>query len=713
MTDKKDAALAFDTYKTFLKVLFFSLVLCFFVSLFAYIKDRINPDFFTSYLTYKTIHTFCAYFTIFVYFFLFCFYSLSFKKEYLVDSRGRRRNFYQIVSSGFNIIIVSLFFYFFILEVVLPFSKEQCVNITTKCRLSEELLDKAEQLFKDSNNDLTTLQRQIINKKEALRIYENYGRLVTANRFVNERIGDLRTDLYRMEHLVRNDGEIPQELATYEELADYFYLKEDYFSAWFYYLSVEKGPEQQKLLARKRIEDIKLKIKYQNSLYSDEEMNLYMDKQTRKIQDLYVRLKNGEQLLNKGDYLSAYYVYNDIYNENTNIRDALNGRDKALDYLKNNAVDVEEAEIACSYAGKENFMMFCNDSVVMKIGVLRKSINVDLLVEQYFFFDTQLCYRNTNKDITKIIYIPYAKVKKDNLLLLCYDKNDRENIYSPVIEKISEAEMASLLKNVSESQKIDFLSYYQLKNGFYNLRSKEKNIIRELSKITRKNSFLDNDGVERISVENMKRKLHNLSNDAQREVLSFYEQNGNNYELYSKDLDVLARLSKVAKKYNLWDNELRENILSFPYDMSVLYRLAYDYESAEDFSLFKLLDLRRFYDGFGEFETGLSHSFIGAAIACKLSKLFIFFYISCILLRLFFKLRSTEYNSWYLIILPFVLIALYVVVMLVNLFVTTFFNVLGSVFDLRSMFITAVVIHFIVSFLVICYTMSTEVGGNE
>ena len=121
MTDKKDAALAFDTYKTFLKVLFFSLVLCFFVSLFAYIKDRINPDFFTSYLTYKTIHTFCAYFTIFVYFFLFCFYSLSFKKEYLVDSRGRRRNFYQIVSSGFNIIIVSLFFYFFILEVVLPY----------------------------------------------------------------------------------------------------------------------------------------------------------------------------------------------------------------------------------------------------------------------------------------------------------------------------------------------------------------------------------------------------------------------------------------------------------------------------------------------------------------------------------------------------------------------------------------------------------------
>ncbi|MBQ2295407.1 MAG: hypothetical protein II258_08475, partial [Spirochaetales bacterium] len=287
------------------------------------------------------------------------------------------------------------------------------------------------------------------------------------------------------------------------------------------------------------------------------------------------------------------------------------------------------------------------------------------------------------------------------------------NIYSPVIEKISEAEMASLLKNVSESQKIDFLSYYQLKNGFYNLRSKEKNIIRELSKITRKNKFLDNDGVERISVENMKRKLHNLSNDAQREVLSFYEQNGNNYELYSKDLDVLARLSKVAKKYNLWDNELRENILSFPYDRSGLYRLAYDYESAEDFSLFKLLDLRRFYDGFGEFETGLSHSFIGAAIACKLSKLFIFFYISCILLRLFFKLRSTEYNSWYLIILPFVLIALYVVVMLVNLFVTTFFNVLGSVFDLRSMFITAVVIHFIVSFLVICYTMSTEVGGNE
>ena len=159
-----------------------------------------------------------------------------------------------------------LFFYFFILEVVLPFSKEQCVNITTKCRLSEELLDKAEQLFKDSNNDLTTLQRQIINKKEALRIYENYGRLVTANRFVNERIGDLRTDLYRMEHLVRKDGGIPQELTTYEELADYFYSKEDYFSAWFYYLSVEKGPQQQKLLARKRIEEIKLKIKFLSRL---------------------------------------------------------------------------------------------------------------------------------------------------------------------------------------------------------------------------------------------------------------------------------------------------------------------------------------------------------------------------------------------------------------------------------------------------------------
>ncbi len=712
MAAKKDDTLAIDTYKTFFKVLFFGLIFCFLTSLFAYVKNKINSDFFTSYLTYRTIYAFSVHFTIFVYLFLFWFYSFSFNRKYLFDSKKHRRNFYQIVSSGFNLIILSLFFYFFILEVVLPFSKERCAEIVTKCRLSEELLDKAEILYADSNNKSNSLYKQIADKKEALRIYENYGRLVSPNRYVNERIGDLRTDLYRMEYTIRKHNEVPNELTTYEELADYFYSKEDYFSAWFYYMSLEKGPNRQKELARERIEDIKQKIKYQNSLYTDEEMNLYMDKQTRKIQDLYAQLQKGEQLFNRGDYLAAYYVYRDIYNENANIRDALNGRDKSLEYLKKNAVDIEEAEIAGSYAGKENFIMFYDNSIVMKAGILRKSINVDLLTEQYFFFDTQLCYRDAGENITKIVYIPYAKVNKDNLLLLCYDKNDNENIYSPVIEKISQSEMFSVLSKVSESVKANFLSYYNFENDFYELRSKEKYFIRELSEITRKNKLLDSGSVKVVSAENMNRRLQKLSDDEKNEVLSFYELRGDDYVLYSDDLNVLNDFSEMAKKYNLESGELRENMLPFPYDMSVLYRLAYDYESAEDFSLFKLLDLRRFYNGFGEFETGLSHSFIGAAIACKLSKLFVFLYISCILLRMFFKLRASEHNSWYLVILPFVLLALYVVVMLVNLFMTIFFNVLGSVLSLKLMFAATFVIHFILLSVVICYTMSTEVNND-
>lgn len=713
MAVKKDDTLAIDTYKTFFKVLLFGLIFCFLTSLFAYVKNKINSDFFTSYVMYKTIYTFSVHFTIFIYLFLFWFYSFSFDKKYLFDSNKHRRNFYQIVSSGFNIIILSLFFYFFILEVVLPFSKERCAEIVTKCRLSEELLDKAEILYADSNNKSNSLYKLIASKKEALHIYENYGRLVSPNRYVNERIGDLRTDLYRMEYTARKHNEVPCELPTsYEDLADYFYSKADYFSAWFYYASLEKGPNQQKKLARERIRDIKQKIKYQNSLYTDEEMNLYMDKQTRKIQDLYARLQEGEQLFNRADYLAAYYIYRDIYNENSNIRDALNGRNESLEYLKKNAIDIEEVEIAGSYAGKKNFIMFYDRDIIMKADVLRKSINVDLLTEQYFFFDMQLCYRDDNKNITKIVYAPFAKVSKDNLLLLCYDKNDDKNIYSPVIEKISKAEMFSVLDKVSESVKARFLSYYNFENDFYELRSKEKYFIRELSKITRKNKLLDGSSVRVVSAENMDKRLQKLSSDEKNEVLSFYELQGNNYVLYSEDLDALNDFFEITKKYNLESGELRENMLAFPYDMSILYRLAYDYESAEDFSLFKLLDLRRFYNGFGEFETGLSHSFIGAAIACKLSKLFVFFYISCILLRMFFKLRALEHNSWHLVILPFVLIALYVVVMLVNLFVTTFFNVMGSVFSLKLMFVATFVIHFILSSLVICYTMSTEVNND-
>jgi uncharacterized membrane protein len=109
MANKKNDTLSVDTYKTFFKVLFFGLVLSFFASLFAYLKNKIHPDFFASYLTYKTIYSFCAHFTIFVYFFLFCFYSLFFKRKYLFDSNGKQRSFYQIVSSGFNLIIISLF----------------------------------------------------------------------------------------------------------------------------------------------------------------------------------------------------------------------------------------------------------------------------------------------------------------------------------------------------------------------------------------------------------------------------------------------------------------------------------------------------------------------------------------------------------------------------------------------------------------------------
>lgn len=620
-------------YRSFLWIILLLFVFSFFFSLIKHDPKIIKPDFFLSYLFYQTVFHFADYFILAVYFFLFCAYSLFFRKESLRNEEGKRYLFHEITGAGINLIIFSVFFYFFSLEVLIPSSKQKLESIVKQCQLADKFISIADQYYEKGE------------KKEALSVYENYAKIVAPNKYINDRIRTLRVELFEDE---TEGGEgsslsFPDNLFTYQDLAEYYYQEGDYFSAWFYYLYLEKGTPADQRYARDRIENIKKILQYRNSLMTDYEWQEFVDEKTKEMQKIYRFLTSAASKLENEEYLEAYHLYRELWSQYPHIRDAQVGKENACRYLRECAMTFSEAENAAYYTGKNNFLFFYSDSILMKIGTLRQVMNMDLMVNQYFFFDTQLCFLDENKNIVKTIFAKYGKVVDKKLLFLTYEEDEPENVFSPVIDTMREAEWNERVKGLSEEEKKSLFAFYSLEDGVYSLKSKEEAVIRSLSAMTREKRLLQ--------------------------------------------------------------QELPAQQLEFQYDMGIIYHLSYDYENASDFSILKLLHLYRFYASDDNNSLGFSKGFIGAAVAEKVSKLFIFLYTSFILLALFLKYRPKEYNLWYLLLAPFVLGVLYLLISLMTFFSTLFFHILGNVFSITAMFFLSLILNLVILVVVLfCVT---------
>ncbi|HBD94610.1 MAG TPA: hypothetical protein DC057_10615 [Spirochaetia bacterium] len=449
------------TYSMFFKLFFIYCLGSFFFVASGYRPNIINPVFITSYLFNQTLLIILTNFIQFIWFFIFLNYALFFRTDFIYLSGGKRAYFFQLISPGLNIVVISVIIFFLFSEFVSPVLSYQVERVKGQSLLAVIMKRTADTYYEDKNY------------VDALSAFEGYMSLIKSDTKTRERIRKLRF-LVVSESVSKekNKVEIPDNIMNYIDLADYFYKIGDYFSAWYYYQFIGEFNPVDRRKAINQIENIKKILLYRNSLMNDSEKITFIDSKTAEIRNLYRNILDANNDFDHGDYLSAYYKYQKISASYPAIRDVSSARDKSLLILKNSYINLNDIRDSSFFPSRDNFVFFYKDNLLFKAKKMIKSIDTVQMRTNYFFYDLQI-FRLENNQITEIFMSKYAQYKNNSLSLIAFSANNQNDIYYPVLTQMSVEVFEKLKSKLDRSVASYFSSVYE--------RNKDFMIVKQLS----------------------------------------------------------------------------------------------------------------------------------------------------------------------------------------------------------------------------------------
>jgi len=448
------------TYSMFFKLFFIYCLGSFFFVASGYRPNIINPVFITSYLFNQTLLIILTNFIQFIWFFIFLNYALFFRTDFIYLSGGKRAYFFQLISPGLNIVVISVIIFFLFSEFVSPVLSYQVERVKGQSLLAVIMKRTADTYYEDKNY------------VDALSAFEGYMSLIKSDTKTRERIRKLRF-LVVSESVSKekNKVEIPDNIMNYIDLADYYKIG-DYFSAWYYYQFIGEFNPVDRRKAINQIENIKKILLYRNSLMNDSEKITFIDSKTAEIRNLYRNILDANNDFDHGDYLSAYYKYQKISASYPAIRDVSSARDKSLLILKNSYINLNDIRDSSFFPSRDNFVFFYKDNLLFKAKKMIKSIDTVQMRTNYFFYDLQI-FRLENNQITEIFMSKYAQYKNNSLSLIAFSANNQNDIYYPVLTQMSVEVFEKLKSKLDRSVASYFSSVYE--------RNKDFMIVKQLS----------------------------------------------------------------------------------------------------------------------------------------------------------------------------------------------------------------------------------------
>lgn len=662
------------TYITFFIFLFLGFLVSLFISYFSYSNVEYHKIFFARYFINNTILILLKNLLfITLVFITFC-YSLIIGKEDMITKDASKLHFYQVISRGLYIIIVLTVIYIFSTEIVIPSLEnelEALKNSTLRATISLKNAKDSEKSgdFLDSltyyNEYLSIVPNDwdVIEKTRELKNRINLPKKIESNDFENLILKNIKDqtnydlvknsyihNIYKgyytilpnlsnedknkiwqiiyktgyfkvknsenreaeIEGYEKEDTSISTSITDYSQLADIYFDKKDYMSAWFYYQHMAEADKDKRKYALERISLIKKALRFQRSDLSDKQFEEFLKDSDKEIKKIYSLKKKAVEYFENKEYQKAYFYYSDILYINRNLRDAIQGKNISYEKLKKSAVELFDILKARSFPGKKNFIFFADRNTLVFIDNIVKKYDMEALRNNYYLYNVKIINFDDSFKNVKTIIAKYGESKSLNTYTLyCYDLSNRDNEFYPFVYENGILK-GELKKDYIFSFPVDINTLY---NFSYNY-SKTFNF--SLLRLFRLNNLGANvltivSEFDISAFENV--ILPKIKNTKDKEFLL------NNY-----------KLDQFTKKYYLKE-DITEN------DKTKLYKILNNIGIKKE-----------------NISIGFNLNFIKTAIADKISHFFMFLYLSLFIMTISWRLRSNFFGNIKKIYIPFIII---------------------------------------------------------
>jgi hypothetical protein len=380
------------------------------------IMERCHKKFMISYImNYSLIFYIRNIFLVSLIFFCFN-YSLVVNKGDLITADGKNIMFYEIVRHGLYILIFLTVVYYICFDFILPRSERRIRWINEITYNTMVLLDTANKMYFNKNLE------------GSLYYYKEYLNIIEDDEAAMERIRIIRNTMYTNDFEKNkkiNVEEPPDTTTDYFKLADRYYEKKDYYSAWYYYNYIAHNDNIRKQEAAEKIKNIKKIIQYENSMKTDKEklsmadLMKFIDDKDREIQSIYLLKNKAKNLFDDKEYQKSYFVYSDILKINPNLRDVIEDQNQVYKKLSEISVEISYADKVKLLPGKINFVFTKDNYRLFQFGRIVKTF------DSYYLYNVKIVDFDKNYNIRNVIISPYGRTI------------EVKNIKNKNIEKIS------------------------------------------------------------------------------------------------------------------------------------------------------------------------------------------------------------------------------------------------------------------------------------
>lgn len=645
---------------SFFVIFLISFLICLGISLINvkfYVNDY-NPFFYNSYILNNALLLFFQYFFTITLIYLTILYSFLIKKDYLITQKGKQVLFSKIIGRGFGIVIFLLVVFALGQELLVPGFENKIDTIRINTIRAKNLLELGQKLEAEGKY-VESLSCFIEYKKIINSSYAKQKEIDLKSKVINLKLNEKKlTELT----LSKEDTTIANTITDHFQLAEIYFQKHDYISAWYYYVYAKQFDKSKSIEAEAKIEKIKEVLKFQNSLKSDKDFEKYLSETDKKLRDIYNMKIEADKYMKENDYQKAFFIYTDILKINPTLRDVIQGQNESFTKLNSIAIQYEKIKNSEIQLGKKNVIFLLSPDTLITIGLLTKIFDSDKNVNTFYLYDVILYKIDENFNIKSVIRAPFGETKytdkgSDLLLftLYSYALNNRDKQYFPYPQLIS----------VNDFEKIVSKSSLKGQETLYDSYSYEG--------------------------DDTPYKAHTLNDESKKDIGKIVKESR---------INILELVSDKKKDY-------LDYIMQFPVDINIIYNFSYDYNKALNFSLIKLLKLKDFaikQDKANKnqdynFSIGFNNNFLKTAITDKISRIFLFFAVSLLIIAFAWKYRIKDYISFSLlnyIMLLLIPVFIYVIVQITGVVTTSFYSILAQTVDFQTMLIVCFVLNSII-----------------
>lgn len=473
------------TYAASLAIL---LAVSFFLAYFRYNRNVYHIQFFGSYIVNMMGKTFFEnMFFVTMTATVFC-YTLIVGRGDVLSSSGQRLLFHQLVSSGVVILTFLTFLNVLAVEWFIPRYNDKLDLLSNSTLRANTALRTANSLYETANyeksikyyqeylsiindTDIEARLREVKNKinipKQLDIVYYNriiaslssdsdaefidtmYQRKVNNTRYINANVSDDERrrvwsilnsiDFFGGDYTVEgqlkyavSDRSVSDKITNYSELADIYFDRHDYLTAWYYYqYTVEKHTAESRR-ALDRINKIKAFLREEYTDMDEAQFENFIRETQEKINGMYSLKNRAAKYLADNQYQKSFFTFTDILSINGNLRDAAAGLSKSLTLLRSIGVDYNEINQVRNYSGKNNFVFMLSDRRLITAKTIIKVFDMNTLRNNYYMFDVCIWEYDDYHNVKSVIRSDYGQIKNDiRCTLYCFSTVDRSLEFFP------------------------------------------------------------------------------------------------------------------------------------------------------------------------------------------------------------------------------------------------------------------------------------------